>query len=135
VVAEFPRDGERNVSVFTDVLVKFSESVRGVDEHSFTLRSAFSGKRVSAFVFQRSSSIYALRPDFRLRSFTRYVVTVEGGRFGIRDRAGNKLFDEHWTFATGRDRRFGGRAGGIDFAGGVDSRTVRALAEPLLVAK
>jgi Big-like domain-containing protein len=119
------------VSVFTDVFVKFNESVRGVDEHSFTLRSAFSHKRVSAFVFQRSSSIYALRPDFRLRSFTRYVVTVEGGRFGIRDRAGNKLFDERWTFSTGRDRKFDARADTTSFAGGVDPRTVRALAERL----
>ena len=115
------------MSVFTDVFVKFSERVRGVDEHSFTLRSAFSGKRVSAFVFQRSSTIYALRPDFRLRSFTRYVVTVEGGRFGIRDRAGNKLFDERWTFSTGRDRKFGSRAHDTSLAGGVDPRTVRAL--------
>jgi hypothetical protein len=109
VVDEFPRDGARHVSVRTDVLVKFSESVRGVDKHTFTLRSAFSGKRVSASVFKRTSSVYTLRPDFRLRSFTRYVVSVEGGRFGIRDRAGNKLFDERWTFATGRDRRFGPR--------------------------
>jgi Bacterial Ig-like domain len=121
--------------VHTDVFVKFSESVRGVDEHSFTLRRAFGGKRVSALVFQRSSSTYALRPDFRLRSFTRYVVTVEGGRFGIRDRAGNKLFDERWTFSTGRDRKFGGRADGTSFAGGVDPRTVRALAEPLVAQK
>jgi len=115
------------VSVHTDVFVKFSESVRGVDEHTFTLRSAFSHKRVSAFVFKRTSRIYTLRPDFRLRSFTRYVVSVEGGRFGIRDRAGNKLFDERWTFSTGRDRKFGGRAGATSVAGGVDPRTVRAL--------
>jgi hypothetical protein len=135
VVAESPRDGSRHVSVFTDMFVKFSESVRGVDEHSFTLRSSFGSKRVSAFVFQRSSSTYALRPDFRLRSFTRYVVTVEGGRFGIRDRAGNRLFDERWTFSTGRDRKFGGRADGIGVAAGVDPRTVRALEEPLFVEK
>jgi hypothetical protein len=106
--------------------VRFSESVRGVDEHTFTLRSAFSHKRISAFVFQRTSKTYTLRPDFRLRSFTRYVVSVEGGRFGIRDRAGNDLFDERWTFSTGRDRRFGGGAD-AGFAGGVDPRTVRAL--------
>jgi hypothetical protein len=127
VIDESPRDGERNVSVHTDVFVRFSESVRGVDEHTFTLRSAFSHKRVSAFVFQRTSKTYTLRPDFRLRSFTRYVVTVDGGRFGIRDRAGNRLFDERWTFSTGRDRKFDRRADRTSVAVGVDPRTVRAL--------
>jgi len=126
VVDDFPSAGARNVSVRTDVLVQFSESVRGVDEHTFTLRSSSTGRTVSAFVFQRTSSIWTLRPDFRLRSFTRYTVSVEGGRFGIRDRAGNRLFDERWTFSTGRDRRFGGRTDTRPGAG-VDLGTIRAL--------
>jgi hypothetical protein len=130
VVAEFPRDGARGVSTRTDVFVAFNESVRGVDEDSFTLERSF-GAEVPAFVFrQRASDRYILEPRFRLRPHTRYTVNLEGGRsFGIHDRAGNALFDERWSFRTGGFRRFGSRTALTDIPAGVDVRTVRALAE------
>lgn len=102
---EFPRDGARDVSVSTDVTAEFSEDVRGVDEDTFVLVSSATGDEVPARVFDRGDAdTWTLRPDVRLRDDTLYFVELEGGRFGIRDRAGNALRDSDWSFTTARDR-------------------------------
>lgn len=93
------------MSVGTDVIATFSESVRGVDEDTFTLTRSSTGTEVPAFVFSRGESDrWVLSPDDRLRTGTGYTVTLEGGRFGIRDRNGNELFDTEWSFTTAGDR-------------------------------
>lgn len=90
--------------MFSDVVALFSEDVRGVDEDTFTLSRSSTGAEVPAFVFSRGDSDrWTLRPEFRLREDTRYTVELEGGSFGIRDRAGNTLFDEQWSFVTAGD--------------------------------
>jgi hypothetical protein len=106
LIDESPRDGARNVSVFTDVVATFSEDVRGVDEGTFTLFRSSTGTEVPAVVLGDSDR-FTLRPDDRLRDGARYTVGLEGGRFGIRDLAGNALLDTDWSFTTGGgvDRR------------------------------
>jgi hypothetical protein len=105
VVDEFPNDGARGVSVFTNVIATFNEDVRGVDEDTFVLFRSSSGVEVPAVVFRRNDSDqWTLSPDGRLREGTRYTVELEGGRFGISDFAGNDLFDTDWSFTTGGDR-------------------------------
>ncbi|MDQ4084577.1 MAG: Ig-like domain-containing protein [Actinomycetota bacterium] len=102
LIEEFPRDGARNVSAFTDVVATFSEDVRGVDEETFTLLRSSTGTEVPAVVFAANDSDrWTLRPDDRLRDGARYTVELEGGRFGISDLAGNTLFDTDWSFTTG----------------------------------
>ncbi|HEX2175771.1 MAG TPA: Ig-like domain-containing protein, partial [Nocardioidaceae bacterium] len=103
VVDESPRDGAFRVSTFTDVLVTFSESVRGVDHRSFRLFNARTGRSVFADVFRSGSSRrWVLVPDRRLSRGSRYVAVVKGGFSGIRDFAGNRLSTTTWTFRTGR---------------------------------
>ena len=97
----FPNNGARGVSVFTDVIATFSEDVRGVDQDTFILFRSSTGTEVRATVFQRNNSDqWTLRPDDRLLRGTRYTAELEGGDFGIRDRAGNPLVDFDWSFTT-----------------------------------
>jgi Bacterial Ig-like domain len=102
VIDEFPNDGARGVSRFTDVAVLFSERVRGVNERTFVLFSARSGRSVHADVFRDGSREWVLEPRRSLSRNTRYVVELVGDRFGIRDFDGNRLRDTDWTFRTRR---------------------------------
>jgi hypothetical protein len=101
VVDELPRDGAFGVSRFTDVEVAFSESVRGVDSHSFRLFDTRTRHAVRAHVFRaRSSRHWVLDPARTLRHRTRYVAVLEGGFGGIRDFSGNRLPTTTWEFRT-----------------------------------
>ncbi len=101
VVNEFPRDGATGVSRFTDVRAHFSEAVRGVTTRSFRLRNARTGDVVAAEVFRTGrANRWVLEPDFRLARATRYVAMLRGGGDGIRDLAGNRLFNTTWSFRT-----------------------------------
>lgn len=103
-----PDVGERNVAVRTDVTVTFDEPVRGVDEDTFRLVRAATGRTVTADVFRRGAADrWTLRPDARLRGRTTYAVVLEGGRFDIRDLADNPLHDTRWSFVTARVDRDG----------------------------
>jgi hypothetical protein len=103
VVDVDPEDDSFGVSRFTDVEVLFSESVKGVDDDTFRLFNAKTGRSVSADVFRAGSSRHwVLDPDFRLSRKTRYVATLDGGRFDIRDFSGNRLSDTSWSFVTSR---------------------------------
>jgi hypothetical protein len=100
VVNEFPRDGATGVSRFTDVRVRFSETVRGVTSRTFRLVPANRHDVVRAQVFRSSANRWVLEPDARLARFTRYLVELRGGASGIRDLAGNRLPTTTWTFRT-----------------------------------
>jgi hypothetical protein len=98
---EFPRDGSFGVSRFTDVEVLFSESVRGVDEDTFRLFNARTGRSVFAHVFRDGTSRrWLLDPRGALSRSTRYVAVLRGGSFGIRDLSGNRLSSTDWSFRT-----------------------------------
>ncbi len=101
MVDEFPRAGSTGVSRFTDVAVRFSEGVRGVNRGTFELFNTRTRNFVFANVFRQGSSrSWLLEPGRRLARFTRYTVVVRGGSGGIRDFAGNRLFTTTWSFRT-----------------------------------
>jgi hypothetical protein len=101
VVARFPVAGATGVNRLTDVRVRFSESVRRVNDTTFTLTDTRTGRDVPAGVFRNGSSRqWVLDPDRSLRRGTRYVVTLFGGRFGIRDLDGVALPSTRWSFRT-----------------------------------
>ena len=95
-----PREGAKRVKRGKNVVVEFSEGVRGVDRGSFRLADAKSGKVVRAKVKKVSGAIWELAPKGKLKKHTTYRVRVIGSLSGIHDRAGNELRTVTWTFRT-----------------------------------
>lgn len=100
VLSRNPRNGAVGVSRRTDVTVRFSRIVRRVDEGSFTLTNNRTGNDVGAFVSRDGSRRWVLDPDRTLARDTRYIVTLRGGRLGIRDLDGNRLDRTTSSFRT-----------------------------------
>lgn len=101
VLSRFPRPGEVGVNRFSDVRVRFSEAVRGVDTDTFILTNTRTGNDVRATVTQLGGSRqWVLEPNRALRAGTRYVARLFGGAAGIQDVNGNALRTTTWTFRT-----------------------------------
>jgi hypothetical protein len=101
VLARFPRSGSTGVNRLTDVRVRFSESVRRVNDVTFTLTDTRTGNDVLATVLRVGGSRqWVLEPDRVLRRGTRYVARLSGGAAGIQDLSGNALRATTWSFRT-----------------------------------
>ena len=101
VVSKSPSSKAQRVKRGRDVVVGFSEEVRGVDRKSVRLASTRSGKVVRAKVTRSSGGdVWRLDPKGKLKGDTDYRVRLIGARSGIRDRAGNPLADTDWRFHT-----------------------------------
>ena len=101
VLSRFPRPGEVGVNRFTDVRVRFSEAVRGVDTDTFILTNTRTGNDVRAAVTQLGGSRqWVFEPNRALRAGTRYVARLFGGAAGIQDLSGNALQTTTWRFRT-----------------------------------
>jgi hypothetical protein len=101
VVSRVPRAGATGVNRATDVRVVFSETVRGVNDATFTLTHIRTDSDVAASVFRNGSSRHwVLDPARTLRRGTRYVVTLSGGRTAIRSLDGAPLRFTTWSFRT-----------------------------------
>lgn len=101
VVSRFPRAGATGVNRATDVRVVFSETVRGVNDVTFTLTDTRTDNDVNASVFRNGSSRrWVLDPVRTLRRGTRYEVTLSGGRTAIRSLDGAPLRFTTWSFRT-----------------------------------
>jgi Bacterial Ig-like domain len=102
VVFRRPSPGATGVSRLTDVRVRFSETVRRVNDATFTLTNRRTGNEVAAVVSRLGASQqWMLEPDRALRRDTRYVVRLSGGGAGISDLDGNRLPFTTWGFRTG----------------------------------
>ena len=92
-----PAAGAKRVKRRANIVVEFSETVRGVDRRSLRLANAKSGRVVRAKVTKVSGAVWQLDPKGKLRKDTTYRVRV---RSGIHDRAGNPLKTGTWKFHT-----------------------------------
>ena len=101
VLSRFPRPGATGVNRLTDVQVRVSESVRRVNDATFTLTDTRTGNDVLATVSRLGSSRqWVLEPNRALRRGTRYTARLFGGRAGIQDLSGNPLRSTTWSFRT-----------------------------------
>jgi hypothetical protein len=101
VVSTSPSSKAKRVKRGKDVVVRFSEEVRGVDRRSVRLASLGSGGVVRAKITKSSGSVvWRLDPKSKLKRDTSYRVRLVGSRSAIHDRARNPLPDTDWTFHT-----------------------------------
>ncbi|MDP9498026.1 MAG: Ig-like domain-containing protein [Actinomycetota bacterium] len=101
VTGRAPGSGATGVSRYATVSATFSEAVRGVGTDTFRLTNAATGATVTATVVRGSTSrTWLLDPATRLARSTRYTVRVVGGRYAVRDAAGNPLRTTGWSFTT-----------------------------------
>jgi hypothetical protein len=101
VVSRSPSSKAKRVKRGKDVVVRFSEEVRGVDRKSVRLASLGSGRVVRAKITKSSGGVlWRLDPKGRLKRDTNYRVRLVGSRSAIHDRAGNPLADTDWRFHT-----------------------------------
>jgi Bacterial Ig-like domain len=101
VLSRFPRPGSTGVNRLTEVRVRFSESVRRVNDATFTLTDTRTGDEVLATVSRLGGSRqWVLEPDRTLRRGTRYLARLSGGAAGIQDLSGNALRSTTWSFRT-----------------------------------
>jgi hypothetical protein len=87
------------VSVGSNVTATFSEAVLGVDETTFTLKSA-AGNVPAAVTYDSTRRVATLDPTAALEPETTYTATLSGGTTAIRDTAVNPLGATTWTFTT-----------------------------------
>ena len=101
VVGTSPSSKAKRVKRGKDVVVRFSEEVRGVDKKSVRLASLGPGGAVRSKITRLSGGdVWRLDPKGKLKRDTSYRVRLIGARSGIRDRAGNPLADTDWRFHT-----------------------------------
>ncbi len=83
------------------VTVRFDEAIIGASPKTAYIVNLKTGKRVPALV-QRNDprTRLVIDPTERLAPNTRYRVTLTGGPLALRDRAGNPLTTQRWTFST-----------------------------------
>ena len=84
----------------SNVIVRFSESVRGVTTSTFQLRDTVKGLYVPAAVsYDAATRRATLDPSVTLVGGRRYLVIV---RYGIRDKAGISVMTSTWSLTTRR---------------------------------
>jgi hypothetical protein len=100
IEARTPKAGADNVALGKSVMVRFSETVRGV-KGSFTLTDQRTDRKVRASVTRvGQTNRWVLNPRRALKSDRGYKVTLNGGAQALRDASGNAAGDVSWRFHT-----------------------------------
>jgi len=95
-----PATGATGVSRSANVVLQFSERVRGVTGSTFRLKNTVTGAWVPAVVtYDATRRRATLNPSVTLAGLRRYIVVVSSS---IKDSAGNSLAAGSWTFTTRR---------------------------------
>jgi len=98
VTSRAPAPGAKNVSRGANVVVGFSEQVKGVSGSTVVLTNVATGKKVTATVtLSANGKTATLNPNARLGNGRTFKVQLTTG---IRDMANNSLAALSWKFTT-----------------------------------
>jgi hypothetical protein len=98
VTSRAPGSGAKNVPTSANVVIGFSEQVKGVSGSTVTLTNLSSGKKVAATVtLSANGRTVTLNPNAALGKGRQFQVRLTGG---ISDTANNKLAALTWKFHT-----------------------------------
>jgi hypothetical protein len=96
-----PASGSTGISINTTVVANFSESVNSSTVTGTTFQLKDAGNNVIAASVSTSSNQITLTPSAAFNNSATYTATIKGGASGVKDLAGNALFNDYtWSFTT-----------------------------------